>query len=457
MRQDIKITIACTAGIFLLILYVFSGISVSWGDAPQTSEKQPAHRIQPGDLVYQGAFRLPDGPDEFAWGWSGEALAYRPNGDPKGPADSHPGSLFGTGHNWNQHVSEISIPKPVLSKTKSLDDLPTAKTIQPFANIRGTLFRDMEQPRAGLAYLPKQGKQTRGKLYFCFAPHLDEIATKPSHGWCETTLQTPAPKGPWKIARQKNYVTTDYLLPIDPLWAKTHTPGKCLATGRYRDGGQIAMGPALFAIAPWQEGNPPKPNASLKATCLLAYDSITHPKPRKQLKNYHHSDGWSGAAWLSAGAGKQQKTATIFVGTKGVGKCWYGYGNGLVWPEEPPFPAVPAAPNDDRGWWSTQFKAQILFYDPADLAKVASGKIKPNEPQPYATMDIDAVLLGLKSKRQGAHVGAAAFDRQRALLYIVEPRADGDKSLIHVWKISPARKKTSPSKKTPSPTTKGNE
>ena len=96
-----------------------------WMDPPPT----PPELIQPGDLAYVGAFRLPDGPEEIGWAWSGAALTYSPGGDPDGPEDGYPGSLFGTGHNWNQWVSEVSVPVPVNSPTKNLDDLPTAATL----------------------------------------------------------------------------------------------------------------------------------------------------------------------------------------------------------------------------------------------------------------------------------------------------------------------------------------
>lgn len=118
--------------------------------APPARAAEPAGRLTPGDLVYKGAFRLPDGPDEYGWAWSGQAMAYRSTGDPRGADDGHPGSLFGTGHNWHQWVSEISIPKPVVSPTKDLKSLPTARTLQEFANIRGDLFKgQMEQSRGG--------------------------------------------------------------------------------------------------------------------------------------------------------------------------------------------------------------------------------------------------------------------------------------------------------------------
>ena len=53
-------------------------------------------------------------------------------------------------------------------------DLNIAATLQPFTDIRGDLFGTLEMPRAGLAYLPAQGEQTTGKLYFTWGQHLEE-------------------------------------------------------------------------------------------------------------------------------------------------------------------------------------------------------------------------------------------------------------------------------------------
>ncbi len=388
-------------------------------------------RIEPGDIAYIGAFRLPDGPDEIGWGWSGQAMAYCPAGDPGGPDDGHPGSLFGVGHDWNQYVSEIAIPKPVVSKQKNRADLPTAKTLQQFANIRGDLYGEMEQPRAGLAWLPKQGGQKTAKLYFCWAPHLDEVGTAPSHGWCETDLSNPKPAGPWSVAGLRNYFTCDYLFTIPEAWAGKHVPGMRLATGRYRDGGQAGQGPALYAFGPWNHGTPPPKSATLKAVTLLQYSAVTDEK-QETMTGYHHSDEWSGGAWMTAG----DTSAVAFVGTKGLGKCWYGYGNGLVWPQEAPFPDVPTGlPNNQRGWWSSKFVARIILYDPADLAAVAAGKMKPSQPQPYASLDIGEVLYGEKSTQLGRHVGAASFDHARGVLYVFEFRGDDDKCLVHAWRV----------------------
>ena len=78
---------------------------------------------------------------------------------------------------------------------------------------------------------------------------------------------------------------------------------------------------------------------------------------------------------------------------------------------------------------------QIIFYDPADLAVVGRGEMETWEPQPYATLNIDQYLYHIESSQQKEHIGAASFDRQRGLLYVFEPLADADKSLIHVWRV----------------------
>ncbi len=350
-------------------------------------------------------------------------MAYYPTGDPDGPADGYPGSIFGVGHDHTQYVSEISIPVPVDSTGKDVSDLDTAETLQDFHDIRGGLFGYMEMPRVGLAYLPPQGEQTTGKLYFAWTPHLDEGATNPSHGWCELNLSDPQPDGIWRIGDYWNYVTGDYLFAIPQAWADSYTPGQYLATGRFRDGGQGAEGPSLFAYGPWNEGNPPISGTVLSATPLLLYGDAYEENP-PTMNDYHHSDEWAGGAWLTAG----DRSAVIFVGTKGQGDCWYGCADGT---DESPWP-----PDCDRGWWSSTFVGQILFYDPADLAAVAGEEMETWEPQPYATLEIDKYLYHVESTQQKYHLGAASFDRTRGLLYVFELLADGDKPLVHVWRVS---------------------
>jgi hypothetical protein len=348
-------------------------------------------------------------------------MTYYPGGDPAGPEDGYPGSIFGTGHAWEHQVSEISIPVPVISASKNLSDLNTASTLQSFRDIMKV--SGLEIPRTGLAYLPAQGSQGTGKLYYCRGEHMQDDPSFLTHGWCELTLSTPQVQGNWYIdAPHRLYNTNDYMFDIPAGWAASHTPGKMLAVGRFRDGGWSGQGPSLFAIGPWNQGNPPAAGTSLQYVELLRYTSTEDFwEETRTMNDYHHSDEWAGAAWLTAG----NKSAVVFIGTKGTGDCWYGDSNG---------PCLDC--EGERGWWSTGFDGQIIFYDPDDFAAVAAGTMESWEPQPYASLNVDQYLYHVGSTQQWYHLGAACFDRDNGLLYVFEPYVDNDKPIVHVWKVS---------------------
>ena len=75
-----------------------------------------AQLIQPSDLVYQGAFRLPDVGGDCDWTYSGHSMTYYPQGDPSGPVDGYPGSLFATGNDAN--YTAISSPACIQNATR---------------------------------------------------------------------------------------------------------------------------------------------------------------------------------------------------------------------------------------------------------------------------------------------------------------------------------------------------
>jgi len=330
-------------------------------------------------------------------------------------------------------VSEINIPVPVISAGGNPQELNVADTLQPFRDVRagvGSLNVLQELPRVGMEYLGPQGGQSSGKLYLCWGAHFQEERERvASHMWCELNLT--GSRGAWWIGNYSPYSVNDYMFEIPQAWADANTPGMRLATGRFRDGGWGGQGPALFACGPWNQGNPPVPDTVLTATPLLLYSSTaTDQPPYHTMADYHHADEWSGGAWLTAG----DRAAVVFVGTKGTGRCWYGLPDGTVWPEEPPYPPDPEG---QRGWWSSGFVGRMIFYDPSDLAAVARGAMQPWEPQPYASLDLDQHLHAVSSGQQKHHVRAACFDRARRLLYVFEPLADGDRSIVHVWAIEP--------------------
>ncbi|MCP3912435.1 MAG: hypothetical protein GY713_15940, partial [Actinomycetia bacterium] len=64
-----------------------------------------ADTLHPSELIYLGAFKLPQvsTPEPAVWDWGGQAMTFYPAGDPGGSDDGYSGSLFATGldtENW---------------------------------------------------------------------------------------------------------------------------------------------------------------------------------------------------------------------------------------------------------------------------------------------------------------------------------------------------------------------
>ena len=280
-------------------------------------------------------------------------------------------------------------------------------------------------------------------------------------------------QGPWFIGQLDPYSITGYMFDIPAEWANAYADGFTLATGRMRDGGMGGMGPSLIAYTPWlADGSAPPGGTRLEETPLLLYENSYNTLAiEHSLNGYQHPDEWEGGAWITTPSGA---SAVLFAGTKGTGdKYWYGY----IHPDGPQYVCVDEQVYDiadmcryadgsfcgeeelggccdaeagicvsDRGWWTTRFDAQMILYDPAELAKVAAGELEPWQPQPYAVLDIDEhlyldppewdeVYLGWGDQRR-ARVGEVSFDRQNGLLYLLELYADGAKPIVHVWKIN---------------------
>jgi hypothetical protein len=428
--------------------------------------------VDPQDLEYLGAFRLPAGgerPYTFAYG--GNAMTFNPDGDPSGADDGFPGSLFITGHDRlpygelpdGSQVAEVNIPAPVISP--DLNSLNRAEFIQDFQNVTAGHFTEMEEiVRIGMQYL--NDPATGPVLHIAWGQHIEPDPTAATHGWFSADLSQPDFQGPWFIADQSWYSVNDYMFEIPAAWADACASGRALGTGRFKDGGWSGMGPVIIAYRPWDEnGNPPRAGTRLESTTLLRYAASTETDAiERSLTGYQHPDEWSGGAWLTTVDGR---SAVLFAGAKSNGtKYWYGYLN----PAGAQYPCVDedvtdfltcrladgascppqdfqecAGHNDYRGWWTTRWDSQLIFYDPADLARVATGELAPWEPQPYAVLDIDEYLylnpsgvemdlLGTGYQRR-YRIGDVTYDRQNNLLYVLELYADEASPVVHVWRV----------------------
>lgn len=390
-----------------------------------TSRRSRPDLIQPDNIVYLGAFRLPGPSSDTNWEWSGGALTYNPEGDPQGGGDGFPGSLFGVGHDWQNMVSEISIPRPTLTEG-DLRPLQRAKTLRPFTNIKRGRFGELELPSVGLEYLTGPQGQTPGVLHYCWGQHFQEGESNPSHGWVALDLSDSRIVGPWRIGSYKNYATNDYIFEIPAEWATKHAKGMRLATGRFREGGQGGRGPGLIAYDPYNGGEMARRGGRLPAKALILYSTAYDGGTAGTMDDYQDCDEWTAGAWLTSGP----RSAVIFIGTKAERGCWYGWRDGTRHPN----PGNSEGPGD-RGFWATEYVGTMLFYDPSDLAAVIAGRRGPRTPQPYASLNIDQFLNNVGDPQRQRHVRGMAFDRGNGLMYILEFRGDDDMSLIHVLQI----------------------
>jgi hypothetical protein len=434
----------------------------------------PSARVAPSDFEYLGAFRLPAGGERpLTFEYGGNALTFRPGGDPTGGPDGFPGSLFVTGHDRmpygelpdGSRVAEVGIPAPVVSR--NVEALPVARLLQPLTDVTGGLFAGIDEiPRIGMQYLERP--ETGPRIHLAWGEHLPPLPLRPTHAWFEPDLSSPRPRGAWFLDDLSPYAVNGYMLEIPAAWAEANASGRVLGTGRYRDGGLAGMGPALFAYRPWLDaaGTPPAAGAALPATTLLLYASaLDTERIERCLAGTQHADTWEGAAWLTTASGK---SAVLFAGTKGVGeRFWYGFMN----PAGPDRPCVagdfvneyttcrkadgtPCPPEEliecaghtsSRGWWSSRFTGRLLLYDPDDLARVAAGTMEAWAPQPYASLDIDPHLylnpgrVDLEEVGPGVQqrfrLGDVTFDRQNGLLYVVELFGDDARPVVHVFRL----------------------
>ncbi|MFH1154547.1 MAG: hypothetical protein V1793_12095 [Pseudomonadota bacterium] len=391
-----------------------------------------AARIDPAnDMTYLGAFRLPDEEsDHHQWVYGGYALAFNSAGDPNGPNDGYPGSLFSAGkdtdENLRKSVSEFSIPVPVLSS--NFENMHTSYTLQPFKDITQGYFdatlegQELKQVR-GLCVLDQLEGQTSSKIYWSiWSAYNVGYENLPSQGYSNLNYANLNAQGVWKLKDYDSIFASGYLFEIPKSWADTYLGGKYLAVGMCREGGGFSRGPVLLAIDTYRYSSiSPPANNELPTIPLIYYDEDHDTYP-----DYKRKDEWFAGAWLSNG----DKEAVVFLGTKCMGEVCYGTG-------------------DDCGDPCSQYKGyhcypkepQMLFYDPEELKQVALGSKKPWEVKPYY---IQAMSEWIPRYDGCTETQGAAFDRQNGLLYIIEFAADNAKPLIHVFKVGQESKPAAP-------------
>jgi hypothetical protein len=410
-----------------------------------------SRHIFPEDLEYKGIFRLPNDVDNSHWG-GGEAstaMCFYPEGDGSGSGDGYPGSLFGLGSHHERMVSEVGIPAPLLSDSQDASLFPVATSLQPFGDLTGGLL-GTSQPEitpdrlGGLAWLPAQGSQTTGKLYWSiFNYYAVSSGNYNFLGWSETDVLNPDAKGIWKLSGFNSKTTSNYLFDIPKEWADQYVGGKYLACGKAGGPGSAAQshGPAIYATAPWNHGNPPADNTGLDAVRLLFYPGDKDYYFDGQ-RRWGHCDDWTGGVWITAG----DKSAVLFYGRVGLGDNCYGcpcdqgdIGNPTCTVNSSCHAYCYDPCGGGKGYHCYPYETQIAFYSPDELAEVAQGTREPWEVNPYAIFRPQAENYFWTNC--SGDKGTLAFDRENGLIYFAQPLMDDTKTyernaLMHVFSVA---------------------
>ena len=387
--------------------------------------------ITPGNFEYLGAIRPPHiQQNETTFAYGGWALAYRADGDSKGPDDGFPGSLYMVGHRNHQKVVEINIPAPVHSKLKLADDLPVAEILQPFEDVTDGLLEEMTNGSTepfnlgGLLV-------TNGLLHWTMHKYYNvENRDYPSHGTSGLEMESSIAEGLWHLGplnsgspEWNSYKHAGYIFEIPPAEATRWFGGRNLISGLQISTGLQAssQGPAMFAYSLPPEGT--APNASLSTIPLVWYSE------QQPLKSHHPADRWTGGAWLTLG----DKQAIVIAGRKALGDYYYGE-------------ARPEDCTQDKGYHGPPYEVELLFYSPASLIHAANGRLSASGLTPWYRWDSTNEGGGLNQymfNTCGKHVGGMSYDRERNLLYLVQIDAgktsDNDYEalpIVHVFRIT---------------------
>ena len=386
-----------------------------------------AQMITPGNFEYLGAFRPPltdRAGKRFTWG--GTAVSWRP---PRAGFSSvlNPGTLYLVGHDHDQLVAELTIPEPVVSSRKRLDDLPVAQVVQPLTDITAgvldALTNGSTEPFK-LGGLQVDGNRLYWTMYKYYNVSGEDYL---SHGSSSLDLSDPDVKGLWHLGprnsgqqRWHSYKHAGYMCRIPQSLANEVLGGRRLMSGLQISTGRMysSQGPALFAF-------PAPDESTLSGGYLNALPLLWYPMDR-EAPGHHPMDRWMGAAWLVLG----NRHSVIFVGRKAHGEVYYG--------EPRPSDCYP-----DKGYHGDSYEVQMLFYAPGNLIQASRRGLPHSNPwYRWNSTTPGGSIDRFMYQKCGRDVGGVAYDPERNVVYLVEVNGGTVREnrydpvpIIHVFRI----------------------
>lgn len=380
--------------------------------------------VQFADLLYTGAFRLPDAfvnGDGFTIG--GRPITYNPDHN----------SLF-IGSRLGR-IAEVTIPSAVNSA--QVTALPFASFLQGFYDpTEGNLWQ-IASDGVSIDGILVQGD----RLYGSASIYYDANNTQRlSHYSRSTTLSTPSFVGMSQVWQpEMTGFVSGYMANVPAEWQQrlggTAITGQCCLPIAWR----TSWGPSAFA---W---NPPQIGAvtPVPATPLLYYSGEHH--------TLGHWDGsgpaYGGTTQINGVALIAGTRTALFVGRNGTGPFCYGNGTsiqslvGTIGPDHEIYCYDPSSPA--KGQHAYPYQYQIWAYDLNDLAAVKAGTKQPWDVLPYGVWP-----FSLPTPEPMVRIGGIGYDPSRQVIYLSQLLADQDgygyRPIIHVLKIGSAPVGTAP-------------
>jgi hypothetical protein len=378
--------------VIILLLVAAAGFAAS--AAPDT---QPL--IQPQDLQYVGAFRLPSGATEqTSFSYGGTALAYNAGND----------SLFIVGHDVHQRVAEISIPQVVNSS--SLSALPTATLRQNFADVlegRGSQIGSGSDVKIGGMLVNGNSLIISAFLYY------DGSGSQTlSHFKSGLNLATTGDvQGPYRLGSAGAGYVSGYMTPIPPEWLSLFgspalTGNCCLSII-----GRTSSGPAVSAFNPAHVAS----QNPVPATELLGYP-LEHSLAPFDSKNAL----FNGTTKMGGVAFPKGTRSVLFVGRHGTGPYCYGTVS------ECPDPA-----QTEKGNHAYPYVYQVWAYNALDLLAVKNGTKQRWAVTPYRTWNLQVPFSD-----DNHWVGGVAYDPAGNRIFVSTMYSDGTRPVVHVFNVT---------------------
>jgi hypothetical protein len=369
---------------------------------PDAAALSALPRIEPADMRYLGAFRLPQGrvgASTFEWGGHGIA--------PHWDAATGTQTLYLTGHTQaDSMVAQVEVPR-MLVRSDKWSALPQGRVLQPFVEIT--------QGKLGSIGSLTNGAPVHGLL--AWQGRLVVAATQTygsdqvrSHGVASQDLRRPDFKGFYAFSgaaappRALGGPMTPIPLAWQPLFGGPALTGNCCMSII----GATSAGPSATVFDPSTVGTADR----IPGKTVLYYPidaALCGAEGCEATRN----DVFNLTSRVRGMAFVRDTRSILFFGSHGTGPYCYGTVASCRTPGESDYSGPRAAPYEHRIW----------AFDAADLVAVKDGRRRSHSPRPYAIWSLPDLKLPAKD------VLGAGFDPETGRLYIaqefgIEPRID---------------------------------